>query len=160
MRVHVSGAHAAAFNALFRASHRLDAWLGGASETDDSFPLTDGGNLPADRWFRAEFTSRSCVTPHALHTQVLTTSMSRPVGPVRALQLLHVRVESLSLTMITLLPACWPLYCNCALSMPQPASSTDLAIRVFASFRLLTSPIFMVWYSLTIFLENLCRASF
>jgi len=43
--------------------------------------------------------------------------------------------------MITLLPAYSPLYCNCVLSMPQPASNTDVAIRVFASFRLLTSPI-------------------
>ena len=139
-----SGAHAAAFSALVLASHRLDVWLGGAAVSDDSFPLTDGGDLPADRMFRAALTSRSCVTPHALHTQVLTTSMSKPVGPERALQLLHVRVESLSVTMITLLPACWPLYCNCVLSMPQPASSTDLAIRVFASFRLLTSPILMI----------------
>jgi hypothetical protein len=81
-----TGAHAAVFNALFRASHRLDVWLGGASETDDSFPLTDGGDLPADSMFRAELTSRSCVTPHALHTHVLTTSMSIPEGPLRALQ--------------------------------------------------------------------------
>ena len=93
-----AGAHAAAFSALIRASHRLDVWLGGATESDDSFPLTDGGHLPADRMFRAALTSRSCVTPHALHTHVLTASMSRPVGPVRALQLLHVRVVFLSLT--------------------------------------------------------------
>jgi hypothetical protein len=105
--------------------------------------LTDGGDLPADRMFRAALTSRSCVSPHALHTQVLTTSMSRPAGPVKALQLLHVRVVFLSLTMSTHLPACWPLYCNCVLSIPQPASNTDLAIRVFASFTLLTSPIFI-----------------
>src|SRR5471032_1281457 len=110
----------------------------GAAESDGSFPLTDGGHLPADRMFRAAFTSRSCVSPHALHTQLLTTSMSRPVGPVRALQLLHVRVVFLSLTMKTLLPACWPLYCNCAFSIPQPASNTDFAIQVFASFRPLT----------------------
>ena len=101
----VPGAHAAAFSALVLASHRLDVWLGGAAVSDDSFPLTDGGDLPADRMFRAALTSRSCVTPHALHTQVLTTSMSKPVGPERALQLLHVRVESLSVTMITLLLA-------------------------------------------------------
>jgi heme-degrading monooxygenase HmoA len=44
-----SGAHAAAFSALVPASHRLDVWLGGAAVSDDSFPLTDGGELPADR---------------------------------------------------------------------------------------------------------------
>ncbi|HWX78555.1 MAG TPA: hypothetical protein VNZ02_00570, partial [Steroidobacteraceae bacterium] len=81
------------------------------------------------------------MTPHALHTQVFTTSMSRPAGPLKAQQLLHVRVVLLSSTIRTHLPACWPLYCSCALSIPHPASSTDFAIRVFASFRLLTSPI-------------------
>jgi hypothetical protein len=53
-----SGAHAAAFSALFPASHRREVWLGGAAESDDSFPLTDGGDLPADRMFRAALTSR------------------------------------------------------------------------------------------------------
>jgi hypothetical protein len=66
--------------------------------------------------------------------------MSRPVGPVRDPQLLQVRVVFRSLTIRTLLPACWPLYCSCLLSMPQPASSTDLAIRVFTGRVLLTSP--------------------
>jgi hypothetical protein len=33
-----SGAHAAAFGALSRASHRLDVWLGGAAENGDLFP--------------------------------------------------------------------------------------------------------------------------
>jgi hypothetical protein len=70
-----------------------------------SFECLADGSAVKWIWFRAEFTSRSCVTPHALHTQTLTTSMSKPVGPVRALQSLHVRVESLSLTMITLLLA-------------------------------------------------------
>jgi hypothetical protein len=44
--------------------------------------------------------------------------------------------------------------------MPQPASSTDFAIQVFTSFGLLTSPMTMFWYSLTIFVENLFKASF
>jgi hypothetical protein len=70
--------------------------------------------------------------------------MSRPEGPVWAPQLLHVRVVFRSLTIRTLLPACWPLYCNSVLSIPQPASSTDFAIRVFTSLRLLTSPMMMV----------------
>src|SRR5882724_3743447 len=105
----VTGAHAAVFSALIFASHRRDVWLGGVAENDGSFPRTDGGNLPADSMLRAELTSRSCVTPHARHTHVLTTSMSIPAGPVRALQSLHVRVVSLSLTMDTHLPACWPL---------------------------------------------------
>jgi hypothetical protein len=43
------GAHAAAFSALVPASHRLDVRLGGATVSDDLFPLTDGGELPADR---------------------------------------------------------------------------------------------------------------
>ena len=34
----------------------------------------------------------------------------------------------------------WPLYCSCLLSRPQPESNTDFAIRVRASFTLLTSP--------------------
>src|SRR5229473_2669661 len=91
------GAHATEFSALILASHRRDVWLGGAAENDDSFPRTDGGDLPADSMLRAALTSRSCVTPHALHTHVLTASMSIPAGPVRALQSLHVRVVSLSL---------------------------------------------------------------
>ncbi len=70
--------------------------------------------------------------------------MSSPVGPVRDLQLLQVRVVFRSLTTRTLLPACWPLYCNSVLSMPQPASRTDFAIRVFTSLVLLTSPIVML----------------
>ena len=54
-----TGAHAAAFIALIPASHRLYVRLGSATESGDSFPLTDGGRLPADRMFRAELTSRS-----------------------------------------------------------------------------------------------------
>jgi hypothetical protein len=54
-----SGAHAAAVNALVPASHRLDAWLGGAMDGEDSFPRTDRGRLPAERMLRAALTSRS-----------------------------------------------------------------------------------------------------
>jgi hypothetical protein len=61
-RSEFTGAHAAVFSALIRASHRLDVWLDGAAETDSSFPLTDGGDLPADSMLRAALTSRSCVT--------------------------------------------------------------------------------------------------
>ena len=43
------GAHAAAFSALIPVSHRLDVWLGDATVSDCSFPLTDGGDLPAAR---------------------------------------------------------------------------------------------------------------
>src|ERR1700704_5976680 len=86
--------------------------------------------------------------------------MSRPAGPVKDPQPLHVRVVFLSLTMDTHLPACWPLYSTCVLRMPQPASSTDLAIRVFTSFLLLTSPMTIFWYSFTSFVENRCKASF
>jgi hypothetical protein len=53
------GAHAAAVSALIPASHRLDAWLGGAPDGEDSFPRTDGGHLPTSKMFRAAFTSRS-----------------------------------------------------------------------------------------------------
>ena len=135
-----SGAHAAFFSAPFPDSHRRSAWLVGAAEEDCSFPHTDGGHLPADRMFLAALTSLSWVSPHPLHIHVLTASMSRPAGPVRAPQLLHACVVYLSLTIRTHLPACWPLYCSCALSMPQPESSTDFAIRVLASFGALTSP--------------------
>ena len=54
-----TGAHAAAASALVPASHRLDAWLGGATDDDDSFPLMGGGHLPADRMFFAALTSLS-----------------------------------------------------------------------------------------------------
>ncbi len=54
-----SGVHAAAFTALVRASRRRDAWLGGAVEGEDSFPLTDGDDLAANRIFFAALTSRS-----------------------------------------------------------------------------------------------------
>jgi NAD(P)-dependent dehydrogenase (short-subunit alcohol dehydrogenase family) len=47
-----AGAHAAAFIALIPASLRLYVGLGSATEDGDSFPLTDGGDLPADLMFR------------------------------------------------------------------------------------------------------------
>jgi hypothetical protein len=53
------GAHAAAVSAGIHASHRLYGWLGSATDPGDSFPLMDGGRLPADRIFRAALTSRS-----------------------------------------------------------------------------------------------------
>ena len=100
-----AGVHAAAVSALIPASRRRDAWLGGAPDGEDSFPLMDGEHLAANRMFRAALTSLSWVAPHPLHTQALTASMSKPVGPVRALQLLHARVVFLSLTITTHLPA-------------------------------------------------------
>jgi hypothetical protein len=53
------GAHAAFFSARFPDSRRRTAWLVGAAEEEDSFPLTDGGDLPADRMFFAALTFRS-----------------------------------------------------------------------------------------------------
>jgi hypothetical protein len=75
----------------------------------------DGGRLPAARMFRAAFTSRSCVSPHARHTHVLTPSPFTPAGPVRAPHDEQARLVYCSLTINTHLPACWPLYCSCAL---------------------------------------------
>jgi len=79
-----SGLHATAVRALILASRRRDAWLGGATDGDSSFPYTDVEHLHAHRVFLAALTFLSCVTPHALHTHVLTESMSKPVGPVWA----------------------------------------------------------------------------
>src|ERR1700750_3353092 len=115
---------------------------GGRSTDDDSFPLTEVPHLdPAMRMFRAALTSRSCDSPQCAHSQCLTASCLRPLGPLRAPQLEQAREVFLSLTTWTVLPAHSPLYCRNRLSMPQPESRTDFAIRVFASFRLLTSPI-------------------
>src|SRR5580700_3359385 len=127
---------------------------------NDSFPHTEARVLsPTKRMFRAEFSSRSCSAPHSEHSHCLTASMSIPVGPDKAPQKLHGRVVFRSLTTATDLPAYSPLYCNIRLSMPQPLSSTDFAIRVFASFRLLTSPTTMYSYRSTISRLNLCKAS-
>jgi len=46
----------------------------------------------------------------------------------------------LSLVTSKLLAACSHLYAKKPLSIPQPEYSTDLAIRVWTSFRVLTSP--------------------
>jgi len=78
------GVHAAAVRALILASRRRDAWLGGATDGDCSFPLTDVEHLHAHTMFLAALTFLSCMTPHALHIHVLTESMSKPAGPVRA----------------------------------------------------------------------------
>ena len=72
--------------------------------------------------------------------------MSVPLGPNKAPQTLHARVVFLSLTTSTDLPAYSPLYRNIRLSMHQPLSRTDFAIRVRTSFWLLTSPTKIVSY--------------
>ena len=155
-----SGVHAARVIASDPVSHRR---CGLARRTRSRVWLVpaDGGSFPrtwvlpglsplhlspAVRMFRAALASRSWSAPHSAHTHRLTTSMPRPEGPVRAPHLLHAREVFLSLTTLTLLPACLPLYCSCVLNIPQPASSTDLAIRVLASFGLLTSPTTMNSY--------------
>jgi ABC-type multidrug transport system fused ATPase/permease subunit len=83
-QVTVAGVHAAAVSTLIPALQRRVAWLGGVTDGEDSFPQTDGKHLPASRIFFAALTSRSCLSPQALHIHTLTTSLSRPVGPVRA----------------------------------------------------------------------------
>src|SRR4051794_31911646 len=122
-------------------SRRYEVRLGGHSTGEDSFPLTEVPHLdPALRMFRAALTSRSCHSPQCAHSQRLTASCLRPLGPLRAPQLEQLREVFRSLTTWTVLPAHSPLYCKNRLSVPQPESNTDFAIRVFASFRLLTSP--------------------
>jgi hypothetical protein len=79
-----SGVHAAAVTTLIPASRRRVASLGGVGDGEDLFPQTDGEHLSASRIFFAALTSLSCLSPQALHTHALTTSMSRAVGPVRA----------------------------------------------------------------------------
>jgi hypothetical protein len=124
---------------------QMRIWLGGRPAGEGSFPLTEVPHLNPDaRIFRAALTSRSCDTPHRTHTHVLTASCLRPLGPVREPQLLHARVVFLSLTTLTDLPAYSLLYNSICLSMPQPLSSTAVAMVVLASFRLLTSPTMIV----------------
>ena len=79
-----TGLHAARRLCADPALRRRDAWLGGATDGEGSFPCSDVERLHADSIFLPEFTFRSCVTPHTLHIQVFTESMSKPVGPVRA----------------------------------------------------------------------------
>src|ERR1700728_4159991 len=133
------GSHAAALADSIPASRTRYTLLGGISPYDSSFPL-EVRDLDPIRVFRAELTSRSCNSPQLLHTQNLTVNPLIPRGPVRARQGKQVTVVFLSLVTSNVLPACWLLYCRKPLSMPQPESSTDLAIRVRMSFRLLTSP--------------------
>src|SRR5262249_20418174 len=98
-------------------------------------------------------------SPQCAHSHRLTTSCLRPLGPVRASQLEQTCVVFVSSTICTDLPACSPLYCSIRLSIPQPLSSTDFAIRVLTSFELLTSPTTMFWYVSTILRLNRCKAS-
>jgi len=93
-----SGAHAAVARDRIRALRGRGARLGAITDDKDSFPLTDVGHLHADRILRAAFTSRSCMSPHALHLHVLTARLSRPEGPVKDPQLLQPRVVLRSLT--------------------------------------------------------------
>ena len=156
----ISGVHAARVIASGPVSHRLEClarrmrprfWLvpadGGSFPRTWVLPGLSPLHLsPAVRMLRAAFASRSWTAPQSAHTHRLTTSMSRPEGPARDPQLLHAREVFFSLTTLTLLPACLPLYCSCVLSIPQPESSTDFAIRVLASLGLLTSPTTMNSY--------------
>src|ERR1700722_20347199 len=90
------GAHAAAAPGALPALRGRDARLGGASCGEDSFPRTDGGNLPTARIFRAAFTSRSWVSPHPLQIQSLTRNPLTPCGPLKAPQAEQVRLGWLS----------------------------------------------------------------
>jgi hypothetical protein len=102
---------------------------GSAAQTDArTRSRTDGGHLPGrDASLRirvaiARVTTRT--TPN------LTRGPSTPAGPVRAPHDEQARLVYWSPTIDTHLPACRPLYCSCVLSIPRPAPSTDLAIRV------------------------------
>ena len=63
------------------------------------FPKSEAAPLPKINVLIAAFTSRSCVAPQ-LHSQFLTTSPSKPFGPLREPQLEQVWVENLLLTLI------------------------------------------------------------
>jgi hypothetical protein len=54
-----AGAHAAAVRDLIPALRGRGARRGALTDGNDSFPLTDGGHLPASRMFFAALTSRS-----------------------------------------------------------------------------------------------------
>src|ERR1700691_379466 len=92
------------------------------------------------RILRAALTSRSCDFPQSRHTHDLTINPLTPRGPLRAPQFEQVTVEYLSSLTSKLLAACSHLYARSLLSIPQPESSTDFAIRVLTSLRELTSP--------------------
>ena len=55
---------------------RLPGRLASSLPSRAGFPLPDGPARPRLRMTRAEFTSRSCVTPHPLHTQCRSTGPS------------------------------------------------------------------------------------
>jgi len=135
-----TGAHAAVLAASIPASRTRHALLGGSGEYGCSFPPTEVRHLDPIRIFRAALRSRSCKAPHSLHTQDLTVSPLTPRGPLRAPQAEQVTLVFRSLTTSKLLAACLALYSRNLLSIPQPESSTDFAIRVRTSLRLLTSP--------------------
>jgi hypothetical protein len=83
---YMTGVHAAGVNALIPASHRPDAWLGGAPEGESLFPRTDGDDLPANRIFLAALTSLRAIDNgsnfhEGLHCQV---EPSAPVGFIQA----------------------------------------------------------------------------
>jgi hypothetical protein len=123
MREHHNGAHAATFASSVPASRRrLRSLLGGTGESGDSFPRTEVKHLDPIRIFRAALTSRSCESPHSLHIHDLTINPFTPCGPLAQPHEEQVTLVYFSLTTETLLPACWPLYCSCVLSMPQPLS--------------------------------------
>src|SRR3984885_12882751 len=134
------GSHAAFLAVSIPASRTRYALLGGISPYDDSFPHMEVRHLDPIRIFRAALTSRSCNAPQLPHTQNLTINPLTPRGPVRAPQAEQVTLVFLSLATSNVLAACWLLYSRKPLSMPQLESSTDLAIRVLTSCRLLTSP--------------------
>jgi len=72
-----SGAHATTVSVLILSLGLTVVRLVGTAVGEDSFPFADGGHLPADRMFLAALTSRSWMSPHLLHTQILTASMRR-----------------------------------------------------------------------------------
>src|ERR1700683_1633610 len=100
-------------------------------------------HLDPIRILRVAFTSRSCDSPQSLHIHDLTINPLTPRGPLRAPQAEQVTLVFLSITTSNVLAACWLLYSRKVLSLPQPESNTDFAIRVRASLRLLTSPTMM-----------------
>jgi hypothetical protein len=127
----LAGVHVAALSTLIPALHRRGAWLGGVTEGDGSFPPTDGEHLAASKIFFAALTSLSCLSPQALHTHALiwnehVQACRTGEGLTAAARSRHVALVDDEYTSAGV----WALILCCALSRPQPASSTDLAIRV------------------------------
>src|SRR5690554_7886317 len=98
--------------------------------------------------FRAAFTSRSWRTPHSPHAHALTPRSAIPFGLSLgcAPQFEQVWVVYASFTSLKTVPACSHLYSSIVFNWCQPASRTDLAILVFASFEALTLPTTIVPY--------------